>query len=46
MSGITRWGPPTWIFFHTFAAKINKTFFPEDLLKLMEQNADYYFGKN
>jgi len=24
--------------------KINKTFFPEDLLKLMEENPSYYFG--
>ena len=24
--------------------KIDKTFFPEDLLKLMEENPDYYFG--
>jgi len=27
MSGLYRWAPPTWIFFHTFAAKINKQFF-------------------
>uniref|UniRef100_A0A6C0C4G5 thiol oxidase n=1 Tax=viral metagenome TaxID=1070528 RepID=A0A6C0C4G5_9ZZZZ len=27
MSGLYRWAPPTWIFFHTFAAKINKIFF-------------------
>ena len=27
MSGLSRWAPPTWIFFHTFAAKINKEFF-------------------
>ena len=27
MSGLYRWAPPTWIFFHTFAAKINKEFF-------------------
>ena len=26
------------------AKKIDKTFFPEDLLKLMEENPDYYFG--
>ena len=26
------------------AKKIDKTFFPEDLLKLMEENSDYYFG--
>ena len=27
MSGLYRWAPPTWIFFHTFAAKVNKHFF-------------------
>jgi len=27
MSGLYRWAPPTWIFFHTFAAKVNKQFF-------------------
>ena len=27
MSGLYRWAPPTWIFFHCFANKINKTFF-------------------
>ena len=27
MSGINRWGTPTWIFFHTFAERINKDFF-------------------
>jgi len=27
MSGLFRWAPPTWIFFHTFAAKVNKQFF-------------------
>jgi len=30
MSGITRWAPPTWIFFHTYAAKINKNFFEQN----------------
>ena len=27
MSGVYRWAPQTWVFFHTFAAKINKQFF-------------------
>jgi hypothetical protein len=27
MSGLSRWATPTWMFFHTFAAKINKDFF-------------------
>ena len=27
MSGLYRWAHPTWIFFHTFAAKVNKQFF-------------------
>ena len=27
MSGLYRWAPPTWKFFHTFAAKVNKQFF-------------------
>ena len=27
MSGLSRWASPTWIFFHTYAAKINKDFF-------------------
>jgi len=27
MSGLYRWAPPTWAFFHTFAAKVNKQFF-------------------
>ena len=26
--------------------KIDKTFFPKDLLKLMEENSNYYFGSN
>ena len=26
--------------------KINKNFFPEDLLTLMEQNSIFYFGSN
>lgn len=30
MSGLYRWAPPTWIFFHTFAAKINKKFFEQN----------------
>ena len=30
MSGLYRWAPPTWIFFHTFAAKVNKQFFEEN----------------
>lgn len=30
MSGLYRWAPPTWIFFHTFAAKINKDFFEQN----------------
>ena len=36
MSGITRWAPPTWIFFHTFAAKINKTFFEQNRAQCLE----------
>ena len=31
MSGLYRWAPPTWIFFHTFAAKINKQFFEANI---------------
>ena len=27
MSGIKKWGPQTWIFFHTFACKIDEKFF-------------------
>ena len=27
MSGIKKWGPQTWIFFHTFACKIDGKFF-------------------
>ena len=27
MSGLKRWSIPTWIFFHTFAAKINEKFY-------------------
>jgi len=27
MSGLYRWAHPTWNFFHTFAAKVNKQFF-------------------
>jgi len=27
MSGLYKWAPPTWIFFHCFANKINKSFF-------------------
>jgi hypothetical protein len=30
MSGLYRWAPPTWLFFHTFAAKVNKQFFEEN----------------
>jgi len=30
MSGVYRWAPPTWIFFHTFAAKINDEFFKKN----------------
>ena len=36
MSGIRRWAPPTWIFFHTFAAKINKTFFEQNRSACLE----------
>ena len=36
MSGIRRWAPPTWIFFHTFAAKINKTFFEQNRAQCLE----------
>ncbi len=28
------------------AKKVNKNFFPRDLLELMEQNPTYYFGPN
>jgi hypothetical protein len=27
MSGVSKWAPQTWVFLHTFAAKINKNFF-------------------
>ena len=30
MSGIKKWGTPTWTFFHTYAAKINKNFFEQN----------------
>lgn len=39
MSGLNRWAHPTWTFFHTFAAKINKIFFEtnrDQCLKLIK----------
>ena len=36
MSGIRRWAPPTWIFFHTFASKINKSFFEQNRTACLE----------
>jgi len=30
MSGLSRWAPPTWIFFHTFAAKVDSKFFEDN----------------
>ncbi len=30
MSGIQKWAPQTWNFFHTFAAKINDTFYQQN----------------
>jgi len=36
MSGITRWATPTWIFFHTFAAKINTTFFEQNRAQCLQ----------
>ena len=30
MSGIKKWANPTWVFFHTYAAKINKPFFEQN----------------
>jgi len=36
MSGIARWSNPTWIFFHTFAAKINTTFFEQNRAQCLQ----------
>jgi hypothetical protein len=44
MSGIYQWAPPTWIFFHYFANKINEKFFISnrkeclDIIKLICNN--------
>ena len=36
MSGIYKWGPQTWIFFHTFANRINKDFFERNRAQCLE----------
>ena len=43
-SGLNKWAPHTWVFFHCFANKINKRFFRRKSLPMFTSIEKYLHG--